>query len=280
MLLVVAKSVAALVVGGAMLGQQVDTADRNIQNQDVAPPAPSVTAPQQNVRSQVNDQRREVQQDVDRSVERSGQNINQRQTFDQQRADDQSRAQQRPDNLQQGQQGQQGRAALGVTLSDDLTVTHVEPGSPAERMGLRPGDEVLSLNGQSFDSAQAFIDAIGSTPQGQDIQLEVDRDGQTMTQRGQLAAWDRIHYSGSHMAGRGVQQHSAMRYSQDGSVAQGAPVDGSFAGNFACCDPCAGYGGGFDSGYGYGHGGYGYGGWDGGWNHRAARRAARRGYYW
>jgi membrane-associated protease RseP (regulator of RpoE activity) len=318
MLMVCAKSAAAMVLGGALIGQQADQ-NRNDANQDGAPPAPSIQAdddrsrasdqqrPENNADAQR--QRQDTQQAVDNQT-RQNQNIerrtdDQRQTF---QTDDQRDAAQRNqaerDQAQQNQRNQQqfdqqGRAALGVTLSDDLRIRQVSPGSPAEQMGLRAGDEILSMNGQTFNSIDEFIQTVGATPQDQQIQIEIDRDGQRMTQAGQLAAWDRVHYSGSRMAGmglqhqgyssqglqhqgysdQGLQTHSAMRYPSDGVVQGGMAFDGQLAMD-PCCDPCAGFGG---HGGGFGYGGYGWGGagygWDGGWSRREARRAARRGYW-
>ncbi|HVJ66677.1 MAG TPA: PDZ domain-containing protein [Caulifigura sp.] len=253
MLIVFAKSAAALVLGGAVFGQQ-----GNQPNRDVAPPAPSVQPTPA-----------DGAQRADRTIPSQD---NQRHVIDNSRQTFQT--------PQGSQHDQQGRAALGVTLSDDLRITQVTPGSPAEQMGLRAGDEVLSLNGQSFNSVDQFIDAVGATPKGQQVRIEVDRNGRQMTQSGTLGPWDRIYYSGSQMAGmapqgQGFQTHSAMRYPSDGSVAQGPPMtNDQFAGD-ACCDPCAGSGGGW-GGSGYnnsGYGGYGYGGWGG----RGSRRAARWG---
>ena len=134
------------------------------------------------------------------------------------------------------------------------------------------------MNGQTFDTTDGFVQAIGATPQGQQVQIEFDRNGQRMTHTGMLATWDQVH-SGTggtqYGAGysQGIQNYSAMRYPSEG-VAQGAPLDGQqFATDARCCA------GGFsDGGFGYG-GGYGY-GWDNGWGRRSARRAARWGYNW
>lgn len=279
MLIVCTKSAAALVLGGALLGQQADDPTRSNARPTIAPPAPTL---QNEVDRRVNDQQaqqrgtQQVQQNID---QRAG---DQRQTFQDQNQD-RANAQIQHD---QRQGDQQGRAALGVSVSDDLRITQVSPGSPAQRMGLRAGDEILSVNGQTFDSIDAFLQSIGSTPQGQQVQLEFDRNGQRMTQSGMLATWDQVHSGGAPMGGTqygagysssGVQNYSAMRYPSDGTV-QGAPVGGQQFVSDACCDPCAGSGGFYDGGFGYG-GGYAY-GWDDGWGRRGGRRAARWGYSW
>lgn len=48
--------------------------------------------------------------------------------------------------------------ALGVEISGQLVITSISPGSEAERVGLRPGDRVVNLNG--IDCAHlSLIDA-------------------------------------------------------------------------------------------------------------------------
>lgn len=256
MLIVIAKSAAALVLGGAVLAQQ-----GNQQPRDTAPPAPSAQPTPADARRSTDPI--VAPQDNSRVID------NDRQTY------------QAP---QPAPRDPQGRAALGVTLTNGLQIQQVMPGSPAERMGLRPGDQVLSLNGQTFNSVDAFIDAVGSTPQGQQARIEFDRGGQRLTQSGSLGQWDQIFYSGSQMAGmgpQGSQTYSAMKFPNDGSLNQGQPASGQFFG-----DSCGGsfdgssgggyYGGGY--GYdGYGNGGSGYNGWG-----RGFRRArwGGGGYYW
>jgi len=253
MLIVIAKSAVALALGGAVLGQQ-----GNQSNPTPPPPAPSVqpTPAENQPRTNQSAAPRDNQQRIIN---------NDQQTYQ---------------SPQAPAQGQQGRSALGVTLTDDLRIQQVMPGSPAEQMGLRQGDEILSMNGRTFNSVDAFIDAVGSTPQGQQVRVELDRNGQNLTQSGFLGPWDRIFYSGSQMAGmgpqgQGAQTYSAMRYPTDGSMNQGQPVDSQFDGS-ACCSPCAGYGDGYGSG-GYGYGSGYAGGWGGG---RLWRTAWGGGYYW
>ncbi len=272
MLIVSAKSAVAFVVGGALLGQQADNSNR-----EVAPPAPPAPAA-------------ETARDVQPENVSEAPVENARQSEQAQSASDRARPEvreARPDSQRQDRQtfqdaepaDEQGRSALGVTLTDDLRVIQVAPGSPAERMGLRSRDEILSMNGQTFNSIDEFIETVGATPQDQEIQLEIDRDGRNMMQSGRLAAWDRVHYSETRIAAmgqqhQGPQHHSAMRFTDDGQFMNDQAYGGQMIGDACCYDPCAGFG------YGHAGYGYGYGGWNDGWSRREARRAARRGYLW
>jgi serine protease Do len=76
---------------------------------------------------------------------------------------------------------------LGVTLSDPgprwrrhVRLGHVSPNSPAQRAGLKPGEYILSINGEpARDTADLFL-LIGMTLAGQTARLEVaspDRAG-------------------------------------------------------------------------------------------------------
>jgi regulator of sigma E protease len=55
-----------------------------------------------------------------------------------------------------------------------LMVAAVEPGSAAQRVGLRPGDMLREMNGKRVDGASAFVDFIKSHA-GRAITLEVER---------------------------------------------------------------------------------------------------------
>lgn len=67
-----------------------------------------------------------------------------------------------------------GRGNLGVGIAA------MERGGPAARSGLRAGDVVVSLNGQSVASARGLIRAIASAPPGSMVRLSVRRGGQTV----------------------------------------------------------------------------------------------------
>lgn len=78
-------------------------------------------------------------------------------------------------------------AQLGFMVApktDRATVLHVRPGSPAEKAGLRQGDELRSLNGQSVSPQNPMatvMSALGSVKPGDAVQLGIQRDGKLQT---------------------------------------------------------------------------------------------------
>jgi serine protease Do len=56
-------------------------------------------------------------------------------------------------------------------------IAAVEPGSPADKAGLRPGDVVLAYNGQEIDDANKLPRLVGATKPGQNATLRIWRDG-------------------------------------------------------------------------------------------------------
>jgi regulator of sigma E protease len=70
--------------------------------------------------------------------------------------------------------------ALGVPVATQID--QVTPGSPASEAGLRPGDEILALNGRSVspvltEQLPTRIAASGGEP----MTIEIERDGRTLT---------------------------------------------------------------------------------------------------
>jgi Do/DeqQ family serine protease len=57
-------------------------------------------------------------------------------------------------------------------------VARVYRGSPAEAAGIKPGDLVVSANGQRIDTAEGLHNLEGLLPVGQPVRLEFQRDGQ------------------------------------------------------------------------------------------------------
>jgi putative serine protease PepD len=76
---------------------------------------------------------------------------------------------------------------LGVTVEpapdpgDGASIVEVHPGTPAEDAGLQPGDRVVAADGQPIDSPEELTGLIGSKQPGDEVELELVRDGETET---------------------------------------------------------------------------------------------------
>jgi S1-C subfamily serine protease len=66
---------------------------------------------------------------------------------------------------------------LGLAQSHAVRVATVEPGSPAERAGLRPGDLLLGIDGQDIASVDALYQALNPERIGKDCMLKILRPG-------------------------------------------------------------------------------------------------------
>ncbi len=73
-------------------------------------------------------------------------------------------------------------------------IDSVLPGTPAEMISLQPGDHVLSINGDTVDSANELQAKIYGARAGARPILVIERDGQQRTLRPTLAAWPSIRY--------------------------------------------------------------------------------------
>jgi 2-alkenal reductase len=60
-------------------------------------------------------------------------------------------------------------------------VVEVVPGTPAERAGLRQGDIITALDGQTIDEEHPFINLLLHYKPGDTVQLTINRDGQEQT---------------------------------------------------------------------------------------------------
>jgi Do/DeqQ family serine protease len=67
--------------------------------------------------------------------------------------------------------------ALGTTRSEGALVARVEPGSAAQRAGLRSSDLVIAVNGALIHNAEELRNRVALAEIGDEIQLTVDRGG-------------------------------------------------------------------------------------------------------
>ena len=71
-----------------------------------------------------------------------------------------------------------GTIGIAVRAHDTAVVVDaVREGSAAERIGLRPGDVVMRLNGESIASPRRFYELVTGCPPGSEVTLDVLRDG-------------------------------------------------------------------------------------------------------
>jgi serine protease Do len=85
------------------------------------------------------------------------------------------------------QHGHLDRGWLGVAVSDDdaragVQVTAVEPDGPADRAGLRNGDRILTVDGESVSSALGLIRAVAEIRPGRSARLTVARRGRSLSE--------------------------------------------------------------------------------------------------
>jgi putative serine protease PepD len=81
------------------------------------------------------------------------------------------------------------RPYLGVTTapaSQGAAIQAVMPGGPAEREGLRAGDVIVGIDGHPVDEPEDVSDAVARHRPGDEIDVEVMRDGERRTIRVKL----------------------------------------------------------------------------------------------
>lgn len=91
---------------------------------------------------------------------------------------------------------QQGTGYLGVGLLDvderrakelhlgairGAEVSRVEPGTPADKAGVHPGDVLLEFNGQVLESTSQLGSLVRETPPGHHAKLKIWREGKLLT---------------------------------------------------------------------------------------------------
>ena len=73
--------------------------------------------------------------------------------------------------------------ALGITADAAVIVSDVTPGGPAEKVGLQPGDLILSLDGKRMENGRQFRINVYTRGAADHVSLEVQRGARRMTVR-------------------------------------------------------------------------------------------------
>jgi serine protease Do/serine protease DegQ len=77
--------------------------------------------------------------------------------------------------------------SLGISSLDGALVTTVDPGSPAERAGLRRGDLIVAVNGRAVRGPADLRVKVGLVPVGAQVEFRYLREGRTLSARAQIA---------------------------------------------------------------------------------------------
>ncbi len=70
---------------------------------------------------------------------------------------------------------------VGIRINNEMLVTEVTPGLPAERGGLRDGDRITAVNGQAVSRGNEYDRAAAGYQAGRPAQLQVRRGDATLT---------------------------------------------------------------------------------------------------
>jgi regulator of sigma E protease len=70
--------------------------------------------------------------------------------------------------------------SAGWHPDEPVIVGDIEPGLPADKIGIKPGDKIIALDGQPVPSIQVMIERLQQT-KSKPVQLTVDRNGKILT---------------------------------------------------------------------------------------------------
>ncbi len=91
----------------------------------------------------------------------------------------------------QGMVQSSGRQRFGITMrqsNEGVFVQGVTVGSPAAQAGIRPGDQIVSVNGQAISDPNSMIQLVGSSNGDQPLDVQFRRNGQDMSSQVTLAS--------------------------------------------------------------------------------------------
>jgi serine protease Do/serine protease DegQ len=81
---------------------------------------------------------------------------------------------------------------LGISSLEGVAVAAVQPGSPAEKAGLRERDVITHMNGRPLHSAAELRARLALTAIGEEVELRIVRGAETRTVRVRIAAVQQV----------------------------------------------------------------------------------------
>lgn len=82
--------------------------------------------------------------------------------------------------------------ALGLEKAAGALITEIEPGGPAERAGIRPGDVLLELNARPIGHARELARALARSKPGEEVALRIRRGGDERRAKITLAQQEQV----------------------------------------------------------------------------------------
>jgi|MudIll2142460700_1097286.scaffolds.fasta_scaffold03339_2 membrane-associated protease RseP (regulator of RpoE activity) len=79
------------------------------------------------------------------------------------------------------------RKHLGAAEDRGVLVARVEPSTPASSAGIAVGDVIVTVHGQKVDAASDVLTAVSGLGNGQDVAVELVRDGKPITLHAKLS---------------------------------------------------------------------------------------------
>ena len=77
--------------------------------------------------------------------------------------------------------------AFKITQTQGAVITGIQPGSPAEKARLEPGDVVLEVNGRKVKNSQDVRNMVGLAQIGEEVELSVIHQGSMVTRTAEVA---------------------------------------------------------------------------------------------
>ncbi len=113
--------------------------------------------------------------------------------------------------------------SLGTNSVEGAAVVKVEPGSPAEKAGLKSGDIVTGVDGKPVRGSADLRNRMGLIPIGEEVQLQVIRGGRPLELRLRIGEL----YTMTAIPGEAVPQLAGVRVS---NIEEGMPLYGMVEG--------------------------------------------------